>query len=157
MSSDLRVLGNDQRGSPLTPALSPLGRGRPRVGSAELSPLRTGVHRPLLPPGEKVPEGRMRGRSPGEKVPEGRMRGRRARSARNGSLVAIGLLISACATPPGATRGGDPPASDSPMVKLLKSGRVPEARQGTILEMIGKRGTVGDLDYIYQQALEGRF
>ena len=52
---------------------------------------------------------------------------------------------------------GDPPASDSPLVKLLKSGRVPEARQGTIIEMIGKRGTIGDLDYIYQQALEGHF
>jgi putative heme-binding domain-containing protein len=54
-------------------------------------------------------------------------------------------------------RADDPPASESPLVKLLKSGRVPEARQGTILEMIGKRGTVGDLDYVYQQALAGRF
>ncbi len=37
-------------------------------------------------------------------------------------------------------RDDDPPAPDSPLVKLLKSGRVPEARQGTILDMIGKRG-----------------
>ena len=50
-----------------------------------------------------------------------------------------------------------PPTVDSPLVKLLKSGRVPEARQGTVIEMVGKRGTVGDLDYIYQQAIAGRF
>src|SRR5438034_11258033 len=70
----------------------------------------------------------------------------------------IAVLIVVCAAIPSAARGGgDPPASDSPLVKLLKSGRVPEARQGTIVEMIGKRGTATDLDYIYQQALTGRF
>ncbi len=30
---------------------------------------------------------------------------------------------------------------------------MPEARQGTILDMIGKRGTVADLGYLYQRAL----
>ncbi len=58
---------------------------------------------------------------------------------------------------PAAAPAGDPPASDSPLVKLLKSGRVPEGRLGTIIEMIGKRGTVGDLDYLYQRAMEGSF
>src|SRR5262245_62019905 len=77
--------------------------------------------------------------------------------SRNLMMVSLSLLVSACALPPAATRAGDPPASDSPLVKLLKSGRVPEARQGTIIEMIGKRGTVDDLDYIYQQALAGHF
>jgi len=43
--------------------------------------------------------------------------------------------------------------SDSPMVKLLKSKRVPEERLGTILELIGKRGTADDLAYIYEQAI----
>jgi putative heme-binding domain-containing protein len=47
-----------------------------------------------------------------------------------------------------------PPATDSPLVKLLKSGRVPEARQGTIVDMIGKRGTAADLAFIYQKAIE---
>ncbi len=42
---------------------------------------------------------------------------------------------------------------DGPLVKLLKSGRVPEARQGAVVEMIGKRGTVDDLTYLYEQAL----
>jgi putative heme-binding domain-containing protein len=42
-------------------------------------------------------------------------------------------------------------------VKLLKSPRVPEARQGTIIEMIGKRGTAADLAFIYQKVLDGGF
>jgi putative heme-binding domain-containing protein len=68
------------------------------------------------------------------------------------ALFAAGLLTMS------AARGAeDPLPSDSALVKLLKSGRVPEARQGTIIEMIGKRGTVGDLEYIYQQAMAGRF
>jgi putative heme-binding domain-containing protein len=45
-------------------------------------------------------------------------------------------------------------AQDSPMVRLLKGGRVPESRQGTILEMIGKRGEEADLAYIFTRALE---
>ncbi len=49
---------------PLTPSLSPTksGRGRARAAPAAPIPLGGGVHRPLLPTGEKVPEGRMRGR-----------------------------------------------------------------------------------------------
>ncbi len=54
-----------------------------------------------------------------------------------------------------AASADEPAASDSPMVKLLKSGRVPEDRQGAVVEMIGKRGTVADLDYIYQHTLDG--
>ena len=45
------------------------------------------------------------------------------------------------------------PGTDSPLVKLLKSGRVPEARQGTIVDMIGKRGTAGDLAFLFQQVI----
>ena len=45
------------------------------------------------------------------------------------------------------------PPDDSPMVKLLKSKRVPEDRQGTIVELIGKRGTADDLAFIYEQAI----
>ncbi len=52
---------------------------------------------------------------------------------------------------------GDPPQqqSESPMVKLFKSGRVPEARQGTIVEMIGKRGNADDLTFLYEQVALG--
>jgi putative heme-binding domain-containing protein len=63
----------------------------------------------------------------------------------------LAALVVLAAAP--AARAADPPA-DSPMVKLLKSGRVPEERQGTILKMLGERGTVADLDYIYQRAFD---
>ena len=46
---------------PLTPTLSPAGRGRPLVSSAPVHPCGNGDHQHLLPVGEKVPEGRMRG------------------------------------------------------------------------------------------------
>ena len=51
-----------KRPAPLTPALSPVGRGRPLVSAATAFPLGDGRNRPpSLPSGEKVPEGRMRG------------------------------------------------------------------------------------------------
>ncbi len=67
--------------------------------------------------------------------------------------AAIALTLALAAAIPTAPGADDP---DSPMVKLLKSGRVPETRQGAVLEMIGKRGTAADLDYIYQRALENQ-
>src|SRR5262249_40895940 len=45
-------------------------------------------------------------------------------------------------------------AQDSSLVRLLKSGRVPEERQGPVLEMIAKPGTAADLRYIFGRALE---
>jgi putative heme-binding domain-containing protein len=42
---------------------------------------------------------------------------------------------------------------DSPMVKLLKSKRVPEDRLGAVVELIGKRGTADDLTFIYEQTI----
>jgi putative heme-binding domain-containing protein len=45
--------------------------------------------------------------------------------------------------------------SESLMVKLLKSGRVPEARQPAVIEMIGKRGNEADLTYLYEQIVLG--
>ncbi len=50
----------------------------------------------------------------------------------------------------------DAPPADSALVRLLKSGRVPEARQGAIIEMIGKRGTAADLTFVYEQAVTPR-
>jgi len=68
----------------------------------------------------------------------------------------IVILVAAwAAIDSAAWATGDEPAPDSALVKLLKSGRVPEARQGTIIEMIGKRGTAGDLMFLYQRAISG--
>ena len=52
-----------------------------------------------------------------------------------------------------AARADEPAAPDSPLVKLLKSKRVPEARMGAIVDMIGKRGSADDLEFIFQQAI----
>jgi putative heme-binding domain-containing protein len=51
-----------------------------------------------------------------------------------------------------AALADEPPPTDSPLVKLLKSGRVPEARLGAIVDMIGKRGTAGDIEFLFQRA-----
>ncbi len=49
--------------SPLTPSLSPPGRGRPLGATSSVLRLGRAILHPLLPAGEKVPEGRMRGDS----------------------------------------------------------------------------------------------
>ncbi|MEO6807961.1 MAG: hypothetical protein ABI353_02485 [Isosphaeraceae bacterium] len=66
------------------------------------------------------------------------------------SFLLIGSLLVAVSL---TARAEGPETPDSPLVKLLKSGRVPEPRQGTIVEIIGQRGNVDDLAYLYQQAL----
>ena len=55
----------------------------------------------------------------------------------------------------GPALGYPPQETDGPMVKLLTSGRVPEARQGTIVEMIGKRGNTRDLTFLFEQVVLG--
>ena len=42
------------------------------------------------------------------------------------------------------------------MVKMLRGGRVPAERQGTVIDMIGKRGGAADLDFLLEQALSTR-
>lgn len=56
-------------------------------------------------------------------------------------MLALSIVSPAC---------GD----DSPMIKLLKSGKVPEDRQGTIIEMLGRRGTPDDLGFVYEKVLD---
>lgn len=67
-------------------------------------------------------------------------------------MLLLASAIGAMIGPPCAR--GQEPAADSPMVKLLKSGRLPADRQGTVIEMIGRRGTAADLDYIEGRALD---
>jgi putative heme-binding domain-containing protein len=45
--------------------------------------------------------------------------------------------------------------SESLMVKLFKSGRVPEARQAAVVDMIGKRGNSADMTFLYEQIVLG--
>jgi len=44
--------------------------------------------------------------------------------------------------------------SDSAMVRLLKSGQVPDERQGTLIGLIGKQGSEGDLRFLFDRVLD---
>jgi putative heme-binding domain-containing protein len=67
-------------------------------------------------------------------------------------VIRIIILLAASALFVPCAEADDSPAPDSPLVKLLKSGRVPEARQGAIVDMIGKRGTAGDVEFLFHRA-----
>jgi putative heme-binding domain-containing protein len=68
-------------------------------------------------------------------------------------LTAAGVAAAVAAS---SALAGDEPAkaADSPMVKLLRGGKVPAERQGTVIDMIGKRGSADDLGYLLGRALE---
>ncbi|MAC53873.1 MAG: hypothetical protein CME31_15150, partial [Gimesia sp.] len=48
-------------------------------------------------------------------------------------------------------------SSVSPMMKLLKSGRVPASRQGTIIELICRKGNPEELGFIWEQIVNDKF
>lgn len=45
----------------------------------------------------------------------------------------------------------------APLMKLLKSGRIPAQRQGTIIELICRKGNQDDLGYIWEQIVSDAF
>jgi putative heme-binding domain-containing protein len=47
----------------------------------------------------------------------------------------------------------DPPQSESPLVRLLKSGRIPEDRQPQIIAKIGQLGSADDLRFLFDKVL----
>ena len=51
----------------------------------------------------------------------------------------------------GWAKAEDPPSAVGPLMTLLKSGRLPKERVGTVLEMICTRGNEHDLSYVFQQ------
>ena len=65
-------------------------------------------------------------------------------------LPLVALLTAVHAAP--AFAADDPPP-DSPLVKMLKGGKLPEERQATVVEMLGKRGGPADLGFLFQQAI----
>ncbi len=61
-----------------------------------------------------------------------------------GLLGALSLLVLTI---------GHAEAQESAMVRLLKSGRIPEERQGTLIGLIGKQGNPEDLAFLFDQAI----
>jgi putative heme-binding domain-containing protein len=66
--------------------------------------------------------------------------------ARRGLLLVLVVFGLA-----GPARADEPAKADSPLVKLLKGGRVPPERQPLVIDQIGRRGTADDLAYLYRQ------
>jgi putative heme-binding domain-containing protein len=64
------------------------------------------------------------------------------------------LVLATAAVLPAAARCDDePPSAVGPVMKLLKSGRVPQSRIEQILAQVASRGNEHDLAYLYQQAV----
>ena len=51
-------------------------------------------------------------------------------------------------------RADDPPSAVASVLKLLKSGKVPPARIGSVVEMVCTRGNESDLGFVFQQILD---
>ncbi len=68
------------------------------------------------------------------------------------SILGRFILTLVCFTTP--TVADDPPKADSALIRLLKSGRIPEERQPQIVTKIGQLGSAEDLGYLFDKALD---
>ncbi len=65
-------------------------------------------------------------------------------------LGLCGVLVSSAT----ALRADDPPSAVASVLKLLKSGKVPPARLGSVVEMVCTRGNEHDLAFVFEQTLD---
>ncbi len=75
-----------------------------------------------------------------------------SRSLLSRRFVALTTVLIALAVSRSVPADEPTSRAESPMVKMLRSGRVPADRQGTVIEMIGKRGSAADLDFLLDLA-----
>jgi len=66
------------------------------------------------------------------------------------ATIAAVLVLGAA----GSVRAEDPPSAVGPVMKLFQSGRLPAERQGTVVEMICKRGNEHDLRVVFEKAVK---
>ncbi|TWT57460.1 hypothetical protein KOR42_08210 [Thalassoglobus neptunius] len=64
-------------------------------------------------------------------------------------LVAVGMIL--CSS---TGIAADPPSAAGSLITLLKSGRVPEARQSTLIKLICERGNEHDLRFIFDSVMK---
>lgn len=62
------------------------------------------------------------------------------------------MLLAALAAPLAPTLAQDPAVA--PLLRLLKSGRLPKERQPQVVEMVCKRGGEAELEYVFEQVLK---
>ena len=65
----------------------------------------------------------------------------------------LGVLCGICLAA-GQLAAADPPSAVSSVLKLLKSGKVPPARMGSVVEMVCSRGNEHDLAYVFEQVAD---
>jgi putative heme-binding domain-containing protein len=63
------------------------------------------------------------------------------------------VVVTSAAMPMSARCDDEPPSAVGPVMKLLKSGRVPASRLEQILAQVASRGNEHDLAYLFQQAV----
>jgi len=68
------------------------------------------------------------------------------------SLRVLPLLLSLVLIGTGIARADDPPSAVGAVLKLLKSGNIPEKNLGTIIKMVSERGNEHDLAFLLDQA-----
>jgi putative heme-binding domain-containing protein len=69
----------------------------------------------------------------------------------------VSLLAAACALTSTSAAAQSTTGSVAPLIKLLKSGRVPPARKPAFIENICSKGEADDLAFVFQQAAAGDF
>ncbi len=66
----------------------------------------------------------------------------------------LGVLCGICLAASQLAAAADPPSAVSSVLKLLKSGKVPPARMGSVVEMVCTRGNEHDLAYVFEQVAD---
>ncbi len=69
------------------------------------------------------------------------------------TLLLSGIALFFCHGSVESTFAQSQSSSVAPLMKLLKSGRIPAQRQGTIIELICRKGNQDDLGYIWEQII----
>ncbi len=63
------------------------------------------------------------------------------------SLSVVVVVLSA------SVSADEPPSAVGPLMKLLQSGRLPDSRVGSVVELVGRRGNEHDLKYLFDQSV----
>ena len=71
-------------------------------------------------------------------------------------LLLSGMALSLCNESAEQAFAQSQSSSVAPLMKLLKSGRIPAQRQGTIIELICRKGNQDDLGYIWEQIISDK-
>ena len=72
----------------------------------------------------------------------------------DGQFRQLFLLVMVLLTSLNLASAEEPPSAVAPLMKLLKSGRLPDSRVGSVVELVGRRGNEYDLKYLFDQSVQ---